>query len=408
MEDLSKLIPEDARIIKNSLVIYPTLYKINANGKILTWHLERDGEKYCTVSGQKEGKTTTSKWTEAKPKNVGKKNATTAEEQAEKECLAKYDKKLAQGGYTNDIQDAQEVTFNKPMLAETYYSESTNPETGEVTVKDNRPKDFSVGKFYLQPKLDGVRCLATKEGLFTRQGKPILGVPQIAGNLTDFFDKNPDVVLDGELYNHSITFEEIISAVRSEPEVDDGKDELRQCIKYYIYDIVDTTLTYNKRLEKLSKWSGTISTHVRTLAAKEVNSLEEVSEGHDAFVEAGYEGAMLRVGSGKYKQRRSRDLLKVKEFQDAEFKIVSVLEGKGNNAGIAAKIGVEIPAKDDSSEPIIVYPNMTGNWEFCSKVLKEQSDYIGGTATVKYFGYTEDGSLRFPCIVMLYKEERDV
>jgi len=61
--------------------IYPTLYKVNANGKVLEWHLERDAHKYCTVSGQKDGKSTTSKFTEAKAKNVGKKNETTAEEQ---------------------------------------------------------------------------------------------------------------------------------------------------------------------------------------------------------------------------------------------------------------------------------------------------------------------------------------
>ena len=288
------------------------------------------------------------------------------------------------------------------MLAETYYSETTDPETGKVKIKDNRPKDFSNGNYYLQPKLDGVRCIANKDGLFTRQGKDIVGVPHISSNVTDFFEANPDVTLDGELYNHELDFETIISCVRSEPEEGDGKQEDRRSIKYYIYDIVDTGLTYNERLELLSEWSGTISTHVRTLAAKQVYSLEEVTEGHDAFVKAGYEGAMLRVGSGLYKQRRSKDLLKVKEFKDAEFPIVEVLEGKGNNAGIAAKIGVRLP------NDIIVYPNMTGSWEFCKTVLEEAEEYVGGVATVKYFGETEDGSLRFPTIVMLYKQERDL
>jgi len=406
--ELLNIVDPNGEVIPNTWVIYPKLYKVNAHGKILEWHLRRDGARYCTVSGQKDGKTTTSKWTTAKPKNVGKKNATSAEEQADKECLAKYEKKLAQGGYTTAIEDAKEVTFIKPMLAETYYNESTDPETGEVTVKDNRPKDFDKDTYYLQPKLDGVRCLANKDGLFTRQGKDIVGVPHIASNVIDFFERNPEIILDGELYNHTIAFEDIISCVRSEPEEGDGKEEMRHSIKYYIYDIVDTTKTYDERLELLSTWSGTISGHVRTLAAKEVSSLEEISEGHDAFVEAGYEGAMLRKGSGKYKQRRSKDLLKVKEFKDAEFRIVEILEGKGNNAGIAAKIGVEIDGTDWYDDKVIVYPNMTGSWEFCKKVLEEREEYIGGTATVKYFGETQDGSLRFPCIVMLYKQERDV
>ena len=59
--------------------------------------MQRDEEKYRTISGQKDGKKTTSAWTVAKPKNVGKKNSTTGAEQADKEVLAKYEKKQKQG-----------------------------------------------------------------------------------------------------------------------------------------------------------------------------------------------------------------------------------------------------------------------------------------------------------------------
>ena len=381
---------------------YDILYKLNTKGKVLEWYLEREDNKFRTISGQQGGNKTTSKWTVCYGKNVGKKNATSDIEQANKECLAKYDKKLAQGGYVKSLEDLDTITFIKPMLAATYYSETTDPETGQVKVKDNRPSDFDVNNYYLQPKLDGVRCIASKDGLFTRQGKNIVGVPHIEDSIKSFFIINPDTILDGELYNHSMKFEDIISCVRSEPEEDDGKEEARLNIKYYVYDIVDINKTYDERLESLSKLSGNVSQYVRTLAAKKVNSIQDISEGHDTFVEAGYEGAMLRKGGSKYKHGRSKDLLKVKEFKDAEFRIIDILEGKGNNSCIAAKIGVDL------GNGQIAYPNMTGSWDFCKQVFDNRVDYIGGVATVKYFGYTEDGSLRFPTIVMLYKYERDV
>ena len=143
---------------------YDKLYKLNAHNKIIEWYLEREEEKYRTISGQQDGRKTTSKWTTAKAKNVGKKNATTAEEQADKECLAKYDKKLRGGGYVYKLADASSSTYTRPMLAEPYYSEVWDPETGEVKIKDNRPseEDLEAGLYILQTKLDGVRSISSK------------------------------------------------------------------------------------------------------------------------------------------------------------------------------------------------------------------------------------------------------
>jgi len=155
---------------------YPKLYKLNAHGKVLEWYLERDGDRYRTISGQQDGKQTTSKWTVSKPKNVGKKNATTGEEQADKECLAKYDKKLKGGGYVAELDNVVRFTYTKPMLADTYYSEKCDPETGEVKITDNRPSDeeLAKGEYIFQPKLDGVRCVADKNRLATRKGENLI------------------------------------------------------------------------------------------------------------------------------------------------------------------------------------------------------------------------------------------
>lgn len=382
---------------------YPKLYKLNAHGKVLEWYLERDGDKYRTVSGQQDGKQTVSKWTIAKEKNVGKKNATTAEEQADKECLNKYDKKLKGGGYVSDIKDAATSTYTKPMLAEPYYNETWDPETGKVKIKDNRPTDevLAEGKYLLQPKLDGVRCIASKEGLFTRKGEAIIGVPHIQGGLKEFFDSN-NIKLDGELYNHSIEFNELSGTIRRDPENDDEDEaELRSKIKYFVYDIICDD-PYRDRYEVLSMLASSFPVKVFNLAAVAATSRDSISEQHDAYVKAGYEGAILRRVEGVYKEsKRTRDLLKVKEFEDAEYTILDVLEGEGNHSGLATKLEIE-------DNGVKVYPSMTGRAEFKESVLKNKEEYIGGEVTVKFFGRTPDGSLRHPNVKAIYKGQRDM
>ena len=54
---------------------------------------------------------------------------------------------------------------------------------------------------YIQPKLDGVRCLFTKDGAYSRTGKQFKNVAHIEEDLEDFFKQYPDTIIDGELYN---------------------------------------------------------------------------------------------------------------------------------------------------------------------------------------------------------------
>ena len=91
----------------------PTLYKQTTTGAVQTWQIIVDGNKYRTVSGQKDGKKVQNKWTVCEPKNVGKANATTGEEQAIKEAVAKHDKKL-ESGYHLNIENIEKKRFYEP------------------------------------------------------------------------------------------------------------------------------------------------------------------------------------------------------------------------------------------------------------------------------------------------------
>ena len=188
----------------------PTLYKKTATGAIQQWQIVMDGDKYRTISGQKDGKKIQNNWTTCKPKNVGKKNATTGEEQAIKEGIAKHDKKL-ESGYHLNVENVSKKKFYEPMLAQDFKNKLR-----KQTVMNFLNGSATAPAIFSQPKLDGIRCIAMREGLFTRTGKPITAVPHIHEALEPFFEKYPNATLDGELYNHAYKddFNKIIHLVR--------------------------------------------------------------------------------------------------------------------------------------------------------------------------------------------------
>lgn len=401
--DISTIILNNTKTILNSVILYPTLYKLNTSGKTLIWYLERDCDCYRTISGQEDGLKTTSAWTEAVGKNTGKKNGTTNTEQAVKECLAKYEKKLKSGSYFLDKTKVGEKTYVKPMLAETYYSETFDPETNISKIKDNKPsnRDFKLG-IYIQPKYDGIRCILSKEGAFSRKGEVIQGIPHILKSLEDFFLNYPKIILDGELYCHELEFNEISGTIRRDILKDTAEQKnTRLQIEYFVYDLIDNNI-YSDRLNVLTEASKDWGNFINLVPTQSVENCEEINSIHNNLVSKGYEGAIVRKAGALYQQnKRTKDLLKVKQFQDEEYIILDIIEGVGNNAGMASKIKI----KDNDVE---IFPNMVGSWSFCKKVLEEKEMYIGGETTIKFFGRTPDGSLRHPIVKTLYKTKRDM
>ena len=211
---------------------YNTIYKKSATGKTVIWYVEREGDRYRTVSGQKDGKLTTGSWTTAKPKNIGKSNATTGVEQAMSEVESKYEKKIASGYHEKESQ-VDLVKFVKPMLAISY-------DKAKIKNWDN---------VLVQNKIDGVRCLVSKDSMMSRAGKPILGAPHILSSLKNFFDKNPNAILDGELYNHRLkdNFNKIVSIVRKEDPSKEELEESRKLVRYHIYDVASDTGIFSDR-----------------------------------------------------------------------------------------------------------------------------------------------------------------
>lgn len=368
----------------------PILYKKTSTGATQVWQREIDGDRYRSISGQIDGVKHPSGWTTATPKNEGKANATTAEEQARLECESAYKIKLAQGGYHESVDDIDTTKFFKPMLAKAY---------------DERPiKDDEWGKVYSQPKLDGVRCIATSEGLFSRQGKPIDSCPHIWNDLAPIFAEWPDAIFDGELYADKLSdnFNEIISLVRKQKPGTDHFAKTADLIQYHVYDIPSLDANFGNRLAPI--YSFILRDDTPSIVGVDtvlVTSQEHLDQLNAEYIEQGYEGQMIRR-DGPYKNGRSFDLLKRKEFLDQEFTVVSVDEGIGNRAGMAGFITYEL------GDGRTFKSGIKGNWQYATQLLKDADSYVGGQGTVRYFQLTPDGIPRFPVTVALYDQGRDI
>ena len=160
-----------------------TIYKKTKTGATQEWTIEVVGNKYRTHSGQVGGIITTNEWTIVYGKNTGKLNETTDKEQTMKEAVAKRTKKL-ESGYFENIKHINKTQYFEPMLAS----------------KWEDSKDKITYPIFSQPKLDGIRCIVTKDGMFSRNGKPIISAPHIRESLSELYETYPNLILDGELY----------------------------------------------------------------------------------------------------------------------------------------------------------------------------------------------------------------
>ncbi len=266
----------------------------------------------------------------------------------------------------------------KPMLAHKF---------------DDSRVDWSL-PVYIQPKLDGVRCLFTKDGAYSRTGKEFMNVSHLRTTLLPFFRQHPDVVLDGELYNHELKhdFEKIISLVRKQKPTADDRLEAQQLVQFHVYDYFDGVIydSYKTRMQMLVT-SDIYDRHIKYVPAKLVDSYNYARDLHATFLSEGYEGSIIRL-DGLYKHGRSYDLMKFKDFSDTEATIIGYELGKGKRTGTLGKFIM----LDDEGVEFGCPPGKGYNYKDLEKMLKNITEYIGKRATFTYFQRTQAGSYRHP------------
>lgn len=354
------------------------LYSQTSLGQTQVWSIEVDGNKFRTTEGIKDGAMTTSAWTVCEGKNIGKANETSPEDQALKEAKSKHKKKL-ESGYWESEADIGKTKFFEPMLAHKW-------------------ADHSDTKFPLlcAAKLDGGRCIITEKGMFSRNGKPILSCPHIFEAVKGFLaDKK--IVIDGELYNHDLRadFNKIISLIKKTKPTPADLEESKKLVQFWAFDIVEVgneSVPFSVRAASYEMLCGLPDLYkagFRAVKQKLVQSFDEAKEFFAEAIEDGYEGVMLRVPDSPYENKRSKFLLKYKEFLDEEFEIVDIIEGKGNRAGMFGRMVCKL--KDGRT----FEANSRGNEEYYTNLLKNKAEVIGKPATIRYQNLTPDGKPRF-------------
>jgi DNA ligase-1 len=343
-----------------------TLYSRSVNGKINTWFIEVQGNQFRTTSGFDDGIKTISEWTTCEVKSY-----CSAEEQAIKEATAMHRKKIEAGAFES-IADIDNETFFEPMLAKDWHKEKA---------KIKYP-------IYSQPKLDGIRCIVRKNGMWSRNGKQIISAPHIYEAMKHLFIDNPDLTFDGELYADKLAndFNAICSLVKKTKPTEEDLKESKDKIEYHIYDLPSHKGKFSERYKAL------INTVLPSCCVKVVTSIvnkeDEVLVLYGNYVDNGYEGQMLRLDL-PYENKRSKSLLKHKSFVDSEFIIKGVIEGKGKLTG---KVGKLVFEGFDSA--------VNGSHEYLEQLFNDKT-LVGKKATVKYFDLTPAGEPRFPKVIAI-------
>jgi len=365
----------------------PTLYKLAKTGKTLQWSIQTQGSTYFATHGQVDGKLQVDAATKAHPKNVGKANETGAKQQAQLEAKRIWNEKQKYHGYVDEI------------LA--IHNAAANPEYFEPTLAVERKAStakFLPEEVFISPKLDGLRCVITKDGAFTRRGKAYVSTKFIEEALKPFFEKYPNVLLDGELYNHSLKddFNKITSLARKTKASsikEKDWEAIRDILQLHVFDCKDfdqPDADFSQR-QALIRQATELEMQFIVIVPQSTipNNDETVKKFHDDYTDLGYEGAMVRDGSEPYHCGRVKTLQKVKIFTTEEFEVVDFTPGKGKMAEIAARVVVRM-ANGETSDAGLNYKHAE-----CAEFLLNKAKYIGKPATIKYFNLTPDGKLRF-------------
>lgn len=367
---------------------HPILFHRAKGGELRQWQVWTEGPDIVTSYGTVGGKLQQSRKA-ASAKNIGRSNETSPDEQAEAEAKSLWQYKIDRK-YSATQKEAKEP-LNLPMLAHSF--------EGTKKSKFKFPADA-------QPKLDGVRCIASRDqdgtiSLTSRQGKQ-WDIPHISKALNRWLPNN--VTLDGEIYIHGESCQRITSLAKSaNPGGKSFKPE-SEALEYHVYDVPviegDDSLPWEDRRVVLNDIRG--GGHQITVPTFRVKQEKDLWDIHGEFIADGYEGAILRADHGQYLWGyRSSELLKVKEFEDGEFEVVGARDGIGKMAGHIVWV-----CTNDYNESTFEC-TMKVTMAERRRMYKERTKYIGKLLTVRFFDRTDGALPRFP-VGIVFRDHRDL
>ncbi|QTN42757.1 DNA ligase [Marinobacter salsuginis] len=271
-----------------------------------------------------------------------------------------------------------------PVLISLLFSHMAVGKPPELTLANVYQKGMSLDGYWVSEKLDGVRAYWTGERFLSRGGYEY----RAPGWFTKGF---PDHPLDGELWMGRGRFAELSGAVRQEEPDDDDW----QRIRFMVFDLPDKEATFDQRLTRLRVLIEEVgSPYMALVDQQRASTHEKLMQRLDEAVDGGAEGLMLRLGGSGYRSGRSNDLLKVKQYQDAEAVVVRHLPGQGKFEGLMGSLLVEL---EDGRQFRIGSGFTDGE--------RASPPDPGTTITFKYYGLTATGLPRFASFLRIRNDE---
>lgn len=364
----------------------PVLQATTRTGKAKFWqgHVAQEGDNWYNQASywqlKNSGETSAVQWSEpyiVEAKNVGRANATTAEQQAYLEIERDF-KKQKDKGYAEIGQEPEVLPL--PMLAHKF-SDRGHKVTWPA---------------YVQPKLNGQRMLLDNSKGWSRGGKEI--IPECIAHIQEELGPLPEgTILDGELIlPDNPLLQKTMTAIKK------YRPELSPTLVYWVYDIVDPSKTFSERFALLSETLSEGTEHVKLTPTKTVDNAAEVMAYHEHFVRLRFEGSMVRFDSEGYDiGHRNNQLQKVKDFVDAEFEVLDIVDGGGRFQGAAIFV-----CKATETETFTCVPE--GDMDYRRNLFSNREEILSTTKylTVRYQELSKDGVPIFPVGVSL-RETQD-
>jgi len=363
--------------------LYPILYTRNSNGSVNQWQAILNGDSYIIRHGQVGGKLQDSLPQFGLPKNLGKANETSGAAQARKEVEALY-KKQRKSNYFDSIDDI-DGGFLAPQLAK----------PNADYIDDVKWADGQV----IDDKLNGFACIITAKGAFTRTNEEYHSIPHILEALEPFFQENPDAYIQGELFNPVYVNElnkiaELIAVTRKPKDITpELLAESKRIVQFFIYD------GYGFIMPEVGKfcYQTTPLLERRALIDLLLNVLDsyclkkvywerafakaEMEQRANQYISEGGEGVIIKNPHAPYQHKRTKDLLKWKKEEDAEFTVIEIEEGTGNWQGCAKKVWCELP---DGVKAKKFKSNIEGSQAHLREVWKNRDNWVNKKITVRY------------------------
>jgi len=330
-----------------------------------------------------------------------KKGITSLEKYAEEQAKKIFNNKKKEGyiEYNNNNNNNNENEINNAETPKKIEEENENGIKKKITIRTyypmlahryNEKKGDIKFPCFVQPKLDGVRCVVVGNKLYSRNGNRFPVLPHIENELK-LYNKN-NLILDGELFTDDINFEKIVGLVKKyKKSEEDEKNSLK--IYLNVFDYIDSKLPFNKRLINLNQFfeKNKNMKYIKQVKTEECPQEKNIEEFLEKYTKEKYEGLIIRNKSGLYEENtRSIHLQKLKKFIDEEFEIIDyTTPDQGKEVGCVIWICKTKEGKQFSVRP-------SGNYQERKKLYREAKKYIGKMLTVRYQELTNGHVPRFP------------